>query len=100
MISDIFIRVYSRDSRAKKMSSAYRWIAPAQKQLRPLLPKTRARRQIDMSFLSDLPKRFPRSRTEGCFVQQEGATDFVEQFPAAQTTAHTFGQGVPDPPSR
>src|SRR6185295_945045 len=45
--------------------------APAQKQLRPLLPKTRACRQIDMSLLSDLPKRFPRSRTECCFVQEE-----------------------------
>src|SRR6266403_1751263 len=45
--------------------------APAQKQFRPLLPKTRACRQIDMSLLSDLPKRFPRSRTEGCSVQEE-----------------------------
>src|SRR5918996_3130228 len=47
--------------------------APAQKQLRPLLPKTRACRQIDVSISSDLTKRFSRSRTECCFVQEERA---------------------------
>ena len=69
--------------------------APAQKQFGPLLPETRACRQIDMSLLSDLPKRFPRSRTECCFVQKEGPP-LLEQL-ATSTAAHTSGQGVLDP---
>src|SRR6266446_1958240 len=73
---------------------------PAQKQFRPLLPKTRACRQIDMSFSSDLPQRFSRSRTECCFVQKERATALLDQFPATQTTAHTFRQRVLDPLAR
>src|SRR5438034_11279599 len=73
---------------------------PAQKQFRPLLPITRACRQIDMSLLSDLPERFPRRRTQCCFVQKERTTALLDQFPAAQTTAHTFGQHVLDPLAR
>src|SRR4029079_11808112 len=54
--------------------------APAQKQFRPLLPKTRACRQIDMSLLSDLPKRFLRSGAECRFVQEERAAALLDHF--------------------
>jgi hypothetical protein len=74
--------------------------APAQKQFRPLLPKTRACRQIDMSFLSDLPERFLRTRTECCFVQEERASELLDRFSTAQTSAHTFGQRSLDPLAR
>ena len=53
-----------------------------------------------MGLLTDSPKRFPRSRTERRFVQKERATELLDQFPAAQTTAHTFGQRILDPLAR
>src|SRR5262249_26025198 len=77
-----FIRVNSRDSRVKIASSvSFRLLAvPAQKQLRPSLPKTRACRQIDMSFLGDSPERLLRSRAECCFVQEKRVAELLDQF--------------------
>src|SRR6266511_6145316 len=50
-----FIRVNSRDSRVKSMSSILCWLfaAPTREQVRPFLPETRPSSQIDPAFLTD-----------------------------------------------
>jgi hypothetical protein len=58
-----FIRVNSRDSRVKSISSVSFWLfaAPRREQIRPFLPETRPSSQTDPASLTDQSKRLLRS---------------------------------------
>src|SRR6266581_6429786 len=75
-----FVRVYSRDSRAKNTSSILRWLlaAPAQKQFRPFLPETCPCGQIDASLASHQPERLPRNRTECRLIDKKRSATSIE----------------------
>ena len=68
-----FICVNSRDSRVKSISPVSFWLfaVPTREQIRPFLPETRPRSQIDPALLTDSSKRLLWSRTECCLIYDE-----------------------------